>query len=92
MENQDLQHIEINSMAMNKKTRIIEILETWEKIVAWNINVKNIFCATNETKNVQWLEESGKTRKECGKNECWLKKQVNARDRKIEVAKMNNCN
>jgi hypothetical protein len=63
----------------------------WEKIVAWNINVKNIVCATNETKNVQWVEESGKTRKECGKNELWLKKKVNATDRKIDVTKMNNC-
>jgi hypothetical protein len=51
---------------------------------------KTLFVQTNEMKNVQWIEESGNTRKGCGKNELWLKKQVNARDRKIELTEMNN--
>jgi hypothetical protein len=46
-----------------KEQGYIEILEMWEKIVAWNINLENIVCATNEMKNVQWVEESGKIRK-----------------------------
>jgi hypothetical protein len=74
-----------------KEQGYIEILETWEKNVSWNINVENIVCATNEMKNVQWVEESDKIRKKYGKNELWLKKQVTTQDRKIELTKMNNC-